>query len=95
MDKFEEARITIACIDKQIAELFEKRMDAVKDIADYKKEHNLPIFDEQREKELLLRNSENINNNDYLPYYVQFQQNMMNVSKSYQEKLINTTEDEQ
>ena len=93
MDKFKVARMAIASIDEQIAELFEKRMEAIKDIADYKKEHNLPIFDAQREKELLTKNSEYISNKNYILYYQQFQQNMMNISKDYQEELINYMED--
>jgi len=86
MDKFEEARITITGIDRQIAILFEKRMDAVKIIADFKNKHGLQIFDQQREHSLLAKNMEYINNKDYVPYYQQFQQNMMEISKSFQEK---------
>ena len=88
MDKFEEARITIADIDRQIAILFEERMEAIKIIADFKNKHGLQIYDQQREQSLLAQNMEHINNKDYVLYYQQFQQNMMNISKSYQEKLM-------
>ena len=36
-------------IDKEMAKLFEMRMSAVKNIAEYKKSAGLPIFDKERE----------------------------------------------
>ena len=45
MEKLIEARKIISEADKQIAELFEKRMNAVKQVAEYKKERGLPVFD--------------------------------------------------
>ena len=56
MNKLEENRQLINEIDKKIVELFEQRMLISKEIALYKKENNLPIFDEQREKEVLKKN---------------------------------------
>ena len=38
MDKLQDARAKINAIDKQMAELFESRMQAAKTIAEYKKE---------------------------------------------------------
>ena len=43
-------------IDKEMAKLFEERMKASKDVANYKKEHALPIFDSSREQEVINRN---------------------------------------
>ena len=40
-------------IDKKMIVLFEERMAAVLDVLKYKKEHNLPVFDESREIELI------------------------------------------
>ena len=42
MDKFEKARQSINEIDIEMAKLFEKRMEAVRDVAEYKKEKGLP-----------------------------------------------------
>ena len=39
MDKLENARRIISEADREIAELFEKRMTAVRAVAEYKKEH--------------------------------------------------------
>ena len=88
MDKLDKLRVAISDTDKQIAELFEKRMDVVAQIAHYKNEHDMPIYDRLREEDLLLRNSHYINNKNYLPYYTKFQKNMMEISKSYQEELL-------
>jgi len=46
----ESARIEINKIDKEIVHLLEKRLNVVMEIGKYKKENNLPIYDEEREK---------------------------------------------
>ena len=53
MDKLTYARETIGEIDKEIAALFEKRMNAVRLVSEYKIEHGLPIYDEARENALI------------------------------------------
>ena len=88
MDKLEQARITINEIDQEIAKLFEKRMQAVEQVALYKKEHQMEIFDPKREEELLNKNCAYIQNEQYLPYYRTFQQHMKDVSKSDQKDLL-------
>ena len=50
MSKLDDARAKIGDIDKKIAELFEKRMDAVKEVAAYKREHGLKVEDPARER---------------------------------------------
>ncbi|MBQ1675051.1 MAG: chorismate mutase, partial [Oscillospiraceae bacterium] len=49
MDKLELSRQEIDRIDREIAALFCRRMEAVRDIASYKRSHGLPILDSQRE----------------------------------------------
>ena len=58
MDNLKEARKKINEIDAQMAKLFEERMKVSEDVALYKKEHALPIFDETREKEVIAKNVE-------------------------------------
>lgn len=48
-----ESRIKIDEIDRQMVELFEKRMELAMDIADYKKSVGKPIYDAAREEEKL------------------------------------------
>ena len=42
-------------IDDQLAALFKQRMETVKNVADYKKEHNTPVLAAGREREILYR----------------------------------------
>ena len=88
MDTLQNARKTINEIDHEIAKLFEKRMQAVEQVALYKKEHQMEIFDPKREEELLNRNCGYIQNEQYLPYYRTFQKQMMDISKDYQKDLL-------
>ena len=57
MDKLTRAREHINVIDRQMAELFEKRMLCAKEIAEYKMENGLPVFDPSREKIIIENNS--------------------------------------
>jgi len=51
--ELKEMRVAIDEIDTQIVELISRRMDVVREVAKYKSERNLPIFDPQREREKL------------------------------------------
>ena len=88
MNKLDKARKEINEIDKAMAELFERRMNAAKDVAEYKKENGLPVFDASREEEVIRRNSAYIENDDIKAHYVNFLKSTMNVSKEYQRKLL-------
>lgn len=84
--KLIELRTQISNIDKEMLELFVKRMEVSRLIGLYKKEHHLPIFDERREKEIIDRQKALLNNNDLWPFYKPFIKELMNVSKEYQKK---------
>ena len=75
-------------VDKQIASLFEQRMDAAKKIGLYKKEYGLQIFDPAREEEVCKRELDLIKNPDYKSYYLEFLHGMMDVTKKYQRLLL-------
>lgn len=53
MDKLQEYRKEIDEIDNDILSLFAKRFAVVKNIGAYKKDHNMPIINKEREKELI------------------------------------------
>lgn len=53
MDKLTKAREIIGETDREIAALFEKRMEAVRLVAEHKKEHGLSVFDSSREDYLV------------------------------------------
>lgn len=88
MTDLEKARQIINDVDKQMADLFEKRMDAVRIVAEYKKNHGIQVTDAGREAEVIKRNSAYITNDDYKSYYINFLQHNMDVSKSYQHRLL-------
>ena len=83
-----EVREIINSVDEKMAELFEQRMEAVKKIAEYKSERGLPIEDRERELSLIDSMSTVIKDEEIRPFYVNFLQDTMDVSKSYQRKLL-------
>ena len=88
MSNLKDIRKKINEIDEQMAKLFEERMKASSEVANYKKEHALPIFDSSREQELINKNLEYITDEDIKPYYVNFLKDTMDISKKYQSALI-------
>ena len=64
MSELQTARETINKVDKEMARLFEMRMDAAKIVAEYKKENGMPIDDFVREKEVIRRNCDYIENEE-------------------------------
>lgn len=82
-----DIRKQINLVDKEIAKLFEERMKLAKQVAYYKIENALPIEDKVREKELILKNSEYIEENEIKEYYINFLQDLMDISKKYQARI--------
>ncbi len=88
MDKLLKAREIINETDKEIAALFEKRMEAVKSVAEYKKERGLPIFDSSREEAVIKNNISYIENEEVKEFYVPFIRGTMDISKKYQHRIL-------
>ena len=53
MNKLEECRERIDEIDSKIIELFEERMDVVKEVTSFKLENDYPVLDASRESKML------------------------------------------
>lgn len=83
-----EARKIINEVDSEMAELFVKRMKAVEMVAEHKKKYGLPILDEAREALVLRKGSERVKDDALREYYVNFIQNNMAISRSYQQRLL-------
>ena len=90
MNKLEKARQTINLADAAIAENFEKRMRAAQDVVAFKMENNLPIFDAEREKEVIEKNLANITDETFKPYYKDMLMQLMRISKEYQTAIIDS-----
>ena len=88
MKNLSETRNNINTIDKKIATLFEERMLLVEEVINYKIENNIEILDNGREKEVISKNLENIKNEKYQKYYIEFITSMMDISKKYQREIL-------
>ncbi len=87
MDSLDRAREEIRAADREMAALFRKRMQAVREIAAYKKEHGIPVYDGQQEKRVVERNLSLVPDPELRGYYLQFLEDTMAVSKRYQRDL--------
>lgn len=88
MDKLTKAREIIGEVDKEIAALFEKRMQAVKMVAEHKMENGLAVFDSSREEFLIKKNSAYVEDETVREYYVNFQKSTMEISKRFQRRIL-------
>lgn len=88
MNLLEDARLRINDIDSKMAALFELRMQAVADVAKYKEENGIPVFDSSREVEVIEKNRKFIKDPQYEEFYIDFLQHTMDVSKRYQKKVL-------
>ena len=64
MADINKARQQINDIDAQMAELFCRRMDAVKEVGIYKKERGLPIFNFERERQVVAAGAKRVEDRD-------------------------------
>ena len=87
MIDLKDSREEIDRIDRQIVELFERRMKVASDVAEYKKEIGKPIYDREREQQKL-EAVKKLCSNEFNGHAVQeiFQQ-LMSISRRYQYKL--------
>ena len=83
-----EIREEIRQIDEEMAELFVRRMEAVRKVAAYKNRRGLPILDQEQEARVIEGRSSLIKNPELLPFYIEFLKDVMKVSKHWQQYLI-------
>ena len=86
--KLDESREIINRTDREMARLFEERMSAAAEIARYKMERGLPIYDPAREDEVIRRGSEAIESAEVREHYVNFLKSTMAVSRAYQARIM-------
>ena len=87
MDKLALSREKINMLDAEMARLFCERMNTVREVASFKAENKLPIFDASREAEIIERNSAFIEDEAIKAHYINFLKNNMQISRSYQVEL--------
>lgn len=80
----EEIRSRIDQIDRKLIELIEERLKIVREVALYKKENNMKIFDRKREEEVVYKNLSNVKNEELKHYIEIILKDIMDSSKEYQ-----------
>ena len=86
MKELNDLRKEIDKIDKEIALLYNKRMDVISKINKIKKDNNLNIIDKEREDNLINENLKYVKE-EYKDYYISLEKHILKLSKDYQEKL--------
>ena len=81
MDQLEDIRKRIDEVDAQIAPLFERRMELVREITAFKSTHGLSTADPAREAEILRRGAARVQDRDIREYYVSLQKEVLSLSR--------------
>ena len=85
-----ELRASIDDIDKELVELFKKRMNISAEVAEYKREHSMNVLDTSRERALLSKVSD-MAGEDFADYSRILYSTILDISRSYQHKILGDT----
>ena len=91
--ELQEIREEIRQIDEEMAELFCRRMEAVRKVAAYKNRRGLPILDQEQETRVIEGRSALIKDPELQPFYRECLQETMDISKRWQVYLIQRKRD--
>ena len=83
---FKKERAEIDAIDQELVRLFERRMDAVTEIARIKKAHKLPILDQSREDRVLYTVRGLTENKAYEDSVEDLFRSLMTITKAFETK---------
>ena len=86
MRNIKEIRHDIDEVDQELVMLFERRFHLVEEVVAYKMEQQLPIYDAQRELEILKKNVSRLNDSELASYFEAWYQKLLELSKQYQEE---------
>lgn len=78
-----QLRENINTIDEALVALFQKRMQVAKDIAAYKKENNLPVYDPERERQVLVKQASRVEEDLKMPVRLLYN-TLFDLSRNYQ-----------
>ncbi|MDP4143514.1 MAG: chorismate mutase [Bacillota bacterium] len=84
MKDLKEIRDEIDSLDKELVKLFERRMIAVGQVAEYKKKNNIPILNVARERDVIEKNKNYLKNKEYEKEVAEFFECVMEISRGYQ-----------
>ena len=86
MTKLDEYRIEIDEIDREIVQLFEKRMETVLKVANYKKENEMEVLQSSREEVVLQKAVANLKDKKYEDDIRNVFELLMKLSRNSQKK---------
>lgn len=86
MTKLDEYRVEIDEIDREIVQLFEKRMETVLKVANYKKENEMEVLQSSREEVVLQKAVANLKDKKYEDDIREVFELLMRLSRNSQKK---------
>ena len=87
MDELQQLRQDIDGIDRELVELFRRRMDVTRRVGEYKRERGLPVLDQARERQVL-QNKGELAGDELRPAVITLFQTIMALSRRQQRDLI-------
>lgn len=88
MEKLDILRQEIDNIDKELVDLFEKRMKVVLKVAEYKKEKGIPVLNSSREEQVVKKNTEHLKNPKFTNASEAFLKTIMEESRKLQSQQL-------
>ncbi len=85
----QDYRQEIDKIDEELVRLFNKRMEVIREVAQFKKESKTPLYDGERERQLIAKAAERSAQDTELYTRVLFS-TLTNVSRAYQSRVLNS-----
>ena len=85
--ELKDLREQIDLIDREMVDLFIRRMNLASEVAEYKREHGLPVLDASRERALLDKISE-LSGEEFEAYTRTLYATILDLSRSYQHGLL-------
>lgn len=76
-------------IDIETANLFARRMELVRDIANYRCENGLPVLSPNEDGQKLEKSFDYLDNDELKEYYVRFMKHVLSIAQSYQSRIQN------
>ena len=86
MENLAKLRQEIDEIDNELVVLFEKRMKIYKEVAAFKRIHNMPIYDETRENKIIEKNISKLKDKSLSHELETFYRMIFKISRDIQEK---------
>lgn len=85
--ELQELRDQIDTIDQQIVELFRQRMDATRQVGEYKAARHMPVLDQERERQVL-KNKGDLAGEELRPAVITLFQTVMSLSRRQQRDML-------